>query len=97
MKKPAAVKKGNNYIVNGSKCYIINGAYADLRIVFASTDSSKKNRGISCFAISSDIPGVTVGRIENKMGQRALSVSELFFDDVVCSRGKSHWKGRRWF
>lgn len=81
--KTTAVKKGDSYVINGSKCYITNGAYADLRMVFASTDPSKRNKGITCFAIPSDIPGVTVGRIEDKLGQRALSAAELFFDDVV--------------
>lgn len=84
--KTRAIRKGNEYVLNGSKCFITNGAYADLRIVFAITDPEKGNKGISCFAVPSDIPGVTVGRIEDKLGQRALSACELFFDDVVVPK-----------
>lgn len=77
-----AVKKGDKYIINGSKCYISNGGYADLLSVFASTDKSMGTRGITCFCIPRDTPGIRVGRTEDKMGQRALNVVELFFEDV---------------
>lgn len=77
-----AEKKGDKYIINGSKCYISNGGYADLLTIFASTDRSAGTRGITCFAVPRDTPGIRVGRIENKMGQRALNVVELFFEDI---------------
>lgn len=77
-----AKKKGDKYILNGSKCYITNGRDADLLCVFASTDPEKGTRGISCFAVSRDTPGIRVGSVEDKMGHRALVVAELFFEDV---------------
>jgi len=77
-----ATKKGDKYIINGSKCYITNGKYADLICLLATTDKSKGTRGICCFYIPSDTPGIKVGREEDKMGHRALSVAELFFEDV---------------
>ncbi|MBW1710736.1 MAG: acyl-CoA dehydrogenase family protein [Deltaproteobacteria bacterium] len=77
-----AVRKGDRYVINGSKCYITNGKYADLLCLFATIDKSKGTRGICCFAIPRDTPGIQVGRVEDKMGHRALNVSELFFEDV---------------
>ncbi len=76
------VKKGEKYILNGSKCYITNGRDADLLFVFATLDPSLGTKGICCFAVPRDTPGIRVGRIEDKMGHRALVVAELFFDDV---------------
>lgn len=85
--KTTAEKKGDTYILNGTKCYITNGRDADLMFVFASTDPGKGTQGISCFAVPRDTPGVRVGRIEDKMGHRALVVAELFFDDVEVPAG----------
>ncbi|MBS3808530.1 MAG: acyl-CoA dehydrogenase family protein [Desulfobacterales bacterium] len=80
--KTRAEKKGDKYILNGNKCYITNGRDADLLCVFASTDPEKGTKGISCFAVPRDTPGIKTGRIEDKMGHRALFVAELFFEDV---------------
>ncbi|MBW2090587.1 MAG: acyl-CoA dehydrogenase family protein [Deltaproteobacteria bacterium] len=80
--KTKVEKKGDKYIINGSKCYITNGKYADLLCVFATIDPSSGTRGICCFAVPRDTPGITVGRVEDKMGQRALSAAELFFEEV---------------
>lgn len=81
-----AVRKGDGYVVNGSKCYITNGQYADLLCLFATVDKSKGTKGISCFAVPRGTPGITVGRIEDKMGHRAMNVAELFFEDVELGR-----------
>lgn len=81
-----ASKKGGGYVVNGSKCYITNGQYADLLCLFATVDKSRGTRGISCFAVPRSTPGITVGRIEDKMGHRAMNVAELFFDNVELGR-----------
>jgi acyl-CoA dehydrogenase len=75
-------KKGEKYILNGSKCYITNGAYADLLCIFATIDKSKGTKGICCFAAPRDTAGIEVGRIEDKLGHRALNVAELNFHDV---------------
>jgi acyl-CoA dehydrogenase len=84
--KTTAEKKGDRYLVNGSKCYITNGQYADLLCLFATMDKSLGTRGICCFAVPRNTPGIRVGRIEDKMGHRALNVAELFFEDVELSR-----------
>lgn len=84
--KTVAAKKGDRYIVNGSKCYITNGQYADLLCLFATLDRSLGTKGICCFAVPRNTPGIKVGRIEDKMGHRALNVAELFFEDVELSR-----------
>jgi len=84
--RTVAEKKGDRYIVNGSKCYITNGQYADLLCLFATTDRSLGTKGICCFAVPRSTPGVRVGRVEDKMGHRALNVAELFFEDVELSK-----------
>lgn len=77
-----AKKVGNEYVINGSKCFITNGGVASLYVVFAKTDPGKGARGISAFIVPGDTPGITVGKIEDKMGHRASNTAELFFDDV---------------
>lgn len=84
--RTTAEKKGDRYIINGSKCYITNGAYADLLCVFATIDKNLGTKGICCFAVPRSTPGITVGRIENKMGHRALNVAELFFENVEVGK-----------
>jgi acyl-CoA dehydrogenase len=79
-------KQGERYILNGSKCYITNGQYADLLCVFASIDKSKGTRGICCFAMPRDLAGIRVGRVEDKLGHRALNVAELYFDHVELTK-----------
>ena len=80
-----AKRSRDKYIINGSKCYITNGQFADLLCLFASIDRSLGTKGICCFAIPRDMPGISVGRVENKMGHRALNVAELFFEDLELS------------
>jgi acyl-CoA dehydrogenase len=80
--KSRAVKVGNEYIINGSKCFITNGGIASLYIVFANTDPDKGARGISAFIVPRETAGITVGKEEDKMGHRASNTVELFFEDV---------------
>jgi acyl-CoA dehydrogenase len=80
--KTTAVKDGSDYVINGSKCFITNGGVAGLHVLFASTDPGKGSRGISAFIIPGDTKGIQVGKIEDKMGQRASNTAEVFFDDV---------------
>ena len=84
--KTFAEKKGDRYIVNGLKCYITNGVYADLLCLFATIDRSKGTKGICCFAIPRNTPGIKVGRIEDKMGHRAMNVAELIFENVELTK-----------
>jgi acyl-CoA dehydrogenase len=80
--KTKAIKKGNEYVLNGAKCFITNGGIARLYVVFANTDPEKGARGISAFIVPRDTPGITVGKEEDKLGHRASNTVELFFEDV---------------
>lgn len=77
-----AKKDGDSYIINGLKCFNTNGPLARYSAVYALTEPEKQSKGLSCFIVPKDTPGVSVGRIENKMGLRCAQVSELLFDNV---------------
>src|SRR5699024_10951417 len=74
--KTTAVKKGDYYILNGSKVFITNGNEADTFITFAKTNTGE----VSAFIIEKDFPGLKIGKNENKMGLRGTSTVELFFE-----------------
>ncbi len=76
-----AVRKGNKYILNGSKRFITNGGLAQVNSVMAITDPEKGTRGISAFIVERDFPGFSVGRVEDKMGIRGSQTAELIFTD----------------
>lgn len=76
-----AVKADEGYVLNGSKVFTTHGKYADLAIVFAVTDPSLGKYGISAFVVEKDIPGFTVGRLEDKLGLRSSDTAELLFSD----------------
>jgi len=81
-----AVKDGDNYIINGAKCFISNMGpeEGDFAIVIALTDPEKKTRGgMTAFIVDRDNPGLSVGKTEDKMGMRAAAVSELVLTDCV--------------
>jgi len=80
--KTAAKKVGSEYIINGSKCFISNGGIAKLYVVFANSNPEKGMRGISAFIVPREAKGLTVGKVEDKMGHRASNTVELFFDEV---------------
>jgi acyl-CoA dehydrogenase len=78
-----AERSGDGYLINGSKTFISNGFLAGLVLVVAKTDVSQGARGTSILMVETqDCPGYRVGRILDKMGQKAQDTSELFFDDV---------------
>jgi acyl-CoA dehydrogenase len=77
-----AKKEGDNYVINGRKCFITNGSYASQYTVFASTDRSKGHKGLSAFVVPRSLPGVSVGKKEDKMGQRASDTADVLFEDV---------------
>ncbi|MBN1940296.1 MAG: acyl-CoA dehydrogenase family protein [Candidatus Aminicenantes bacterium] len=77
-----AVRDGDDFIINGSKCFITNGGVASLYTVFANTSPNKGARGITAFIVPRETPGVIVGKVEDKMGQRASNTAEIFFEDV---------------
>jgi acyl-CoA dehydrogenase len=77
-----AKKEGDNYVLNGRKCFITNGSYATQYTVFASTDRSKGHKGLSAFIVPRSLPGVSVGKKEDKMGQRASDTADVLFEDA---------------
>jgi acyl-CoA dehydrogenase len=79
--RTTAVKKGDKYVINGSKCFITNGQYADWYTVYAKTDKDAGHRGISAFVVPREA-GVTVDKKEDKMGQRASNTATVSFNDV---------------
>jgi alkylation response protein AidB-like acyl-CoA dehydrogenase len=76
-----AVRKGDKYILNGSKRFITNGGLAQVNSLFAITDPRIGTRGISAFIVEKDFPGFSVGRIEDKMGIKGSQTAELIFTD----------------
>jgi acyl-CoA dehydrogenase len=76
-----AVRKGDKWVINGSKCFITNGGYANFYTVYAKTDKDAGHRGISCFIVPRDA-GVVVDKHEDKMGQRASNTATITFPDV---------------
>ena len=77
-----AVKDGDHYILNGSKMFITNGGAADIYIVFAMTDKSQGNKGISAFIVEKGWEGFSFGKKEDKMGIHTSQTMELVFQDV---------------
>jgi alkylation response protein AidB-like acyl-CoA dehydrogenase len=84
--KTTAVKKGNGYVLNGTKQWITNGGEADINTVIALTDKSKGARGASAFIVERGTPGFTFGKKENKMGIRASATRELVFQDCFIPK-----------
>src|SRR6201996_8988277 len=79
--RTTAVKKGDKWVINGSKCFITNGGYASYFTVYAKTDKEQGHRGISCFIVPKD-DTVTVDKKEDKMGQRASNTATITFNDT---------------
>jgi len=77
-----AEKDGDHYVLNGTKCWITNGGVADLYTVFATLDRSTRHQGVCAFVMPRDTPGITVGKKEDKMGQRASDTRVIHFDNV---------------
>ncbi len=79
--RTTATKDGGYYVINGTKNWVTNGPEADVIVLFASTDLSKKHHGITAFIVDKETPGVIVGKIEHKLGIRASSTSQIIFED----------------
>jgi len=76
-----AVKKGDRWVLNGSKTFITNAPVANVCVVYATVDKSKKHAGISAFIVEKDFKGFSTGKPFHKMGVRASTTSEVFFED----------------
>ncbi|MFT4979300.1 MAG: acyl-CoA dehydrogenase family protein 9 [Myxococcota bacterium] len=80
--RTAAVRDGDEWVLNGTKLWITNGGIAGFFTVFAKTGDASERRRMSAFIVTSDMPGVTVSHHEDKMGLRASSTTSVFFDNV---------------
>ena len=79
-------ESGENYILNGSKCFITNGNVAETFVVFAMTNPKLGNKGISAFIVEKSFPGFSTGKHEKKMGIRGSSTCDLIFEDCVVPK-----------
>lgn len=80
--RTTAVRDGDDYIINGTKCFITNGSAADVYVIIAQMDKSKGTKGMAAFILEKDMPGFTFGKKEKKMGIRSSVTCELVFEDV---------------
>src|SRR5215469_4467705 len=78
-----AVRKGNNWVLNGTKTFCTNGHYADVVLVLAVTDRAARTHGLSAFVVEKGTKGFRPGKKENKLGLRASDTAELIFEDCV--------------
>ena len=77
-----AVKDGDEWVLNGRKCFITNGPLADYYMVVALTNPELKTKGLTAFIVEREWEGVSIGKIEDKCGIRCAQVSEVIFDNV---------------
>jgi len=90
--KTTAMSDGDEYVINGTKCFITGGSVADYVVLFALTDPSKGVKGLSAIIVPKGTKGFSVGKIENKMGIRASETAELIFDN--CRVPKENLVGK---
>jgi alkylation response protein AidB-like acyl-CoA dehydrogenase len=79
----SAVRKGNSWVLNGTKTFCTNGHYADVLVVIAVTDRAAHTHGLSAFIVEKGTKGFRPGKKENKLGLRASDTAELIFEDCV--------------
>lgn len=80
--RTTATRDGDDYIINGRKCFITSGGIADMYTVFATVDKSLGAKGITCFLVERERLGVSVGKEEDKMGLRLSNTTDVIFDNV---------------
>jgi isovaleryl-CoA dehydrogenase len=88
----AAVKEGNNYILNGTKMWITNGPYADVLVVYAKTSPEKHHKGITAFLVEKTMPGFSTSPKLDKLGMRGSPTCELVFNN--CAVPEAHILGK---
>jgi butyryl-CoA dehydrogenase len=86
--KTTAVRRGDHYVLNGSKQWCTNGDHADVITVFATVDPSKRARGVTAFLVEKGTPGFEVGKKERKLGIRASPTVALHFTDCAIPAGQ---------
>jgi acyl-CoA dehydrogenase len=77
---------GDEYVLNGEKCWITNASLASFYVVFATSDPNKRHKGIAAFIVDRDSAGLKVGKHEDKMGQRASDTAAVHFEEVRVPR-----------
>ena len=92
MQQTTAVEDGDSYILNGSKIFITNAGYAHVYVIFAMTDKSLGNKGISAFIVEKGTPGFSIGKKEKKLGIRGSATCELIFEN--CRIPKENLLGK---
>ena len=80
--KTRFVRHGDDYVLNGQKCWITNASYARFYVIFATSNPELRHKGIAAFIVDRDTPGLRVGKKEDKLGQRASDTAQIFLDDV---------------
>jgi acyl-CoA dehydrogenase len=78
-----AEKRGDDWVLNGTKLFITNASFANWFIVFATVDPSQRHRGIMAFVVDRETPGLSIGKKEDKMGQRASDTATVILEDAV--------------
>ncbi len=79
-------KVGDDFVLNGQKCWITNASHARFYVVFATSDTALKHKGIAAFIVDRDAPGLRPGKKEDKLGQRASDTAVVHLDDVVVPK-----------
>jgi alkylation response protein AidB-like acyl-CoA dehydrogenase len=85
--KSTAVKVGDEYVLNGSKCWITNGGFSTVFVIYALTDPAAGMKGLSAFIVEKGTPGFTIGTVDHKLGIRSSNTVELLFKDVHIPAG----------
>jgi acyl-CoA dehydrogenase len=95
--KTTALPDGDDYVINGQKCFVTSGGLAEIMTVFALTDPERGTRGTSAIVVPAGTPGIRVTKVEDKMGQRASNTAELTFENVRVPRSNLLGKPGRGF
>jgi acyl-CoA dehydrogenase len=77
---------GDDYVLNGQKCWITNASHARFYVIFATGNPEARHKGIGAFIVDRDAPGLRVGKKEDKLGQRASDTAVIHLDDVVVPK-----------
>lgn len=77
-----AVAHGDDWVLNGQKCFITNASWAQWYVIFATVDPAKRHKGIMAFVVERETPGLSLGKKEDKMGQRASDTATVILEDV---------------
>ena len=80
------IKHGDDFVLNGEKCFITNASFAKWVVVFATVDPALRHKGIMAFVVPTDLPGVRVGKKEDKLGQRASDTATVHLEDVKVGK-----------